>query len=130
MAAVTRMRGVPAGTVFSNDQWQELERSFWRVDARLATTIEHGVADRLYFTNAPLPRLFVDDPGLVKEQRMRYRPITSEVKSEFLFLVRQRLAPSLASLARAPEVRRERECRRGIHPSPLDAWTQLPPHIP
>ena len=77
-----------------------------RTDARLATTIERGMHERLYFASTRVPRA-ADET--IAEVRERWMPITSPVRDKLIDIVNHRLRPPVRQAALPNEARAERE---------------------
>lgn len=65
------------------------------IDERITQVIQQGARERIYFARVPFPRVDADASGLVKPTRHRYTPITSDVGSELLEIVRTELRPTI-----------------------------------
>ena len=75
---------------------RNLHLMFGKIDERLSEVIQHGARERIYFARVPLPRVDQDAAGIVKPVRHRYTPITSDVGSELLEIVRTELRPAFS----------------------------------
>ena len=107
--AVSRMRHVPVEEEASAEQLRDLGKLFTRVDARIASVIEQGVAERLYFVSVKLPRIVDESFRLVNPVRERYVPITSPVQTDLLAIARHDLRPAVPRLTPAEGAGNERE---------------------
>lgn len=91
--AVGRLRHVHVDEITTPEPLRDLDKLFTRADARVATIIEQGVADRLYFVSVKLPRIVDSSGELVSPVRERYVPITAPINTELLALARVELRP-------------------------------------
>lgn len=71
---------------------QQLRRLFTTTDAQMTTLIERGLAQRVYFIAAPIPR-GVDASVVATPSRRRYLPVTPATEDPFVLAVRGRLNP-------------------------------------
>lgn len=99
--AVGRLRHVHIDEVTSPEPLRDLDKLFSRANARIASIIEQGIADRLYFTSVKVPRIVDASGELVSPVRERYVPINSPVQTDLLAVVRDRLRP-VAAVPGAP----------------------------
>lgn len=102
--ATSRLERVSAHNV-SCDQLHALQRLFTLTDARLATTMERGLAEKLYFVSEVVTEL-VPDPTAADalpdlRRRTAWLPVTSPTQTGILPLLRERLRPPPP---RVPEV--------------------------
>lgn len=74
---------------------RNLQHLFRALDERLSQVIQQGARERTYFMRVPFPRVDQDAAGIVKPVRHRYTPITSDVGSELLEIVRTELRPTI-----------------------------------
>ncbi len=74
---------------------RHLHLLFREIDERLSDVIQHGARERNYFMRVPFPRVDQSAAGIVKPVRHRYTPITSDVGSELLEIVRTELRPTI-----------------------------------
>ncbi len=70
-----------------------------RTDARLASIIAQGVAERLYLISAETPRIVDESSHVANPAREPYVPITSHIQTDLAFLVRRELRPVPAASA-------------------------------
>ena len=92
--AASRLRHLHVNEITSAEQMRELDKLFTRTDARLATIIEHGVAERLYFLSIKVPRIIDTTDYLVSPVRERYVPITTRIQTDLIEVARLRLRPA------------------------------------
>lgn len=89
-----RLRRTPMATGQDAPSLRELGRLFTGTDARIATTIERGFEEKLYFVSINYPRLADQDtPSVVVPPRERWIPVTSSAQTDLLPIVRGRLRP-------------------------------------
>ena len=93
--AVGRLRQVRVDEITSPDSLRDLDKLFTRTDARVATIIEKGVAERLYFVSINAPRIVGTPDRMVGSVRERYARITAPVRTDLLRVVRRALRPAL-----------------------------------
>jgi hypothetical protein len=92
--AVGRLRRVHVDEITTPEPLEDLDKLFFRTDARVAAIIEQGVADCLYFVTVKVPRI-VDSTGeLVSPVRERYVPIAASINTELLATARNGLRPA------------------------------------
>jgi hypothetical protein len=92
--AIGRLRHIRAEEITSPEPLIDLNRLFMRTDARIASIIEQGVAERLYFVSVKVPRI-VDGTGrLVSPARERYVPIAPTAQTDLLAIARDDLRPA------------------------------------
>jgi hypothetical protein len=91
---LSRLRNVPSSQPLAPEHAKSLMRLFNRIDARVSEIIEKGIAERLYFLRAKVPRLSNDATGMIRRVRQRYVPITSQVQTDLLRLARDELRPA------------------------------------
>ncbi|KRA37903.1 MULTISPECIES: hypothetical protein [unclassified Nocardioides] len=117
--AVSRMRELHVDEITSAEPLRDLNKLFTRADARIASIIEQGAAERLYFVSVKVPRI-VDGTGqLVSPVRERYMPVSAAIDSDLLAITRYELRPPPISPT-ASEAAREsrRELRESIDHRP------------
>jgi hypothetical protein len=85
---------VPSSQPLAPEQAKSLIRLFNRIDTRVSEIIEKGIAERLYYLRAKVPRLSYDATGMVRRVRQRYVPITPQVQTDLLRLARDELRPA------------------------------------
>lgn len=112
--AVDRLHHVPADQITTPEPLRDLDKLFTRADARIATIIEQGIADRLYLISVKVPRIVDQTDHLVSPARERYAPITAEINTELLTIARHELRPAPAASA-APA--NAHESRQELHRS-------------
>lgn len=95
-AAATRMQKLGANDLTDAIQLRQLDRLFARIDARVCDVVERGVTERLYFIRVAFPRVDVLSGDMVKQGRIRYRPIIAPVDRNLLAIARLDLRPDLA----------------------------------
>lgn len=88
--AAGRLQGLRA-EVENAPSLHELARLFARTDVRVASIIERGFAENLYFVSVQYPRLGGQQHAGVVQQRERWVPVTSPVQSDLLTVARGRL---------------------------------------
>ena len=125
-SAVGRLRRVHVDEVTSADPLRDLDKLFTRTDARIAAIVEEGVAERLYFISAKVPRIAEAADHMFSAARERYVPITSPVQTDLLSVVRHHLRPAppaLSSLSAThsrealhQSIEHRPEPRRGLSP--------------
>lgn len=120
--AVGRLRHVPMDQITTPEPLRDLDKLFTRADARIATIIEQGIADRLYLISVKVPRILDQTDHLVNPARERYAPITAEINTELLTITRHELRPppmalALAAPAGAHESRQELRQSIGHRPA-------------
>ena len=91
--AVGRLRHVHVDEITTPEPLRDLDKLFTRADARVATIIEQGVADRLYFVSVKVPRIVDSSGELVSPVRERYAPITAPINTDLLAIMRHELRP-------------------------------------
>ena len=93
-AAARRMAGVRAAAGQQvGEQLDELAHLSSRVDVKVAAAIEHGFAERLYFTSITLPTIGRVGPGGIARAARKYVPVDNDRPAELLDLARTRLRP-------------------------------------
>lgn len=90
-----RAQKLAAGAEFTPTEVRQLNQLFDRIDARLADTIERGVAERHYFLRMKLPEMAAESEGLVHTVNARYVPIDSPIQTQLLPIVREQLRPPI-----------------------------------
>jgi hypothetical protein len=85
---------VPSSQPLAPEQAKSLVRLFNRIDARVSEIIEKGIAERLYYLRAKVPRLSNEATGMIRRVGQRYVPITSQVQTDLLRLARDELRPT------------------------------------
>lgn len=85
-----------------HEQLDELAHLNSRVDVRVGTAIEHGFAERLYYTSITLPTIGRVGPGGIARVARKYVPVDHDRPSELLDLVRARLAASRSTSVASP----------------------------
>ena len=117
--AVGRLRRIHVDEITRAEPLHDLDKLFTRIDARVAAIVEHGVAERLYFVSAKVPRV-VDGTGqLVSPARERYVPIHSPVQTDLLAIARRQLRPPPVAMAAPPGAHESRaELRESIDHRP------------
>lgn len=98
--AVSRLRSAPSGVERDPATLVELRGLFSATDARLVTTIEQGLDERLYFVAIPVPQLTDWQIHGIYQPRTRWAPNSTHVQSELLPLVRSQLQPATLSFQR------------------------------
>jgi hypothetical protein len=97
--AVGRLRRLRIDDISSRDPLQDLDKLFVRTDARLASIVEQGADEHLYFLSVKVPRI-VDGTGLlVSPTRERYLPINSPIQTDLLAITRLQLRPATVAPA-------------------------------
>jgi hypothetical protein len=74
-------------------QLRQLDKLFDRIDERVSAAIEHATRERLYFQRVLVPGMDNYNGELIHVMRPKYLPITSQVQTELLTLVRNELRP-------------------------------------
>jgi hypothetical protein len=97
-----RLRRTPVGDPEAGPALRQLARYFAGTDARLASTLEYGLAEKLYFVSVESPRPSDEETEFI-QQRLRWLPVTSPVQTDLLPLARGRLRPCPAPQAAAPD---------------------------
>jgi hypothetical protein len=97
-----RLKRTPVDKVGAGPALRELARYFAGTDARLASTLEYGLAEKLYFVSVECPRPSEEETEFI-QQRLRWLPVTSPVQTDLLPLARGRLRPCPAPQAAAPD---------------------------
>ena len=117
--AVGRLRHVHIDKVTSPEPLRDLDKLFTRADARLASIIEQGVAERLYFASVKVPRIVDSSGKLVSPVRERYVPISAPINADLLAISRHVLRPPPAMSAAPPGAQESRrELRESIDHRP------------
>lgn len=107
--AVGRVRRLALEDVTGPEPLRDLDKLFTRTDARVASIVEQGVAESLYFVSVKVPRI-VDGTGLlVSPTRQRYVPINSPVQTDLLALTRRQLRTPQVAPAVPPGARESRQ---------------------
>lgn len=110
--AVGRLRRLHLDHITSPEPLRHLDKLFTRTDARVATIIEQGMAERRYLVTAKIPRI-VDGTGqLVSPARQRYAPITAPVQNDLTAVVRNQLRPPPVVPVAPPGAQDKRETFR------------------
>ncbi|MEQ6902025.1 hypothetical protein [Nocardioides sp. YIM 152588] len=91
--ALSRVRQLPPGAPITASAQRDLVRLFAAVDRRVADILEQGAREKLYFVGTPLSRIVEVDGRMTHRARPRYWPITAEVETELLRMVRDDLRP-------------------------------------
>ncbi|RNL62707.1 hypothetical protein EFK50_13220 [Nocardioides marmoriginsengisoli] len=89
--AHARLKSLPMSEPKDAPSLHQLARHFARTDARVASTLERGFAENLYFVSVKYPRLGDQTLAGVVQQRQRWVPVTSPVQTDLIPLVRERL---------------------------------------
>lgn len=111
--AVSRLRSVHADDLPGPDPLRDLDKLFARSDARIATIIEQGASERLYFAGSEIPRsVSTTDPPL-NSMRETYAPISGPVAVDLLEVVRRGLEPARAPISPASSTA-SREARQEL----------------
>jgi hypothetical protein len=97
--AVGRLRRLHVDEITCAEPLQDLRKLSTRTDARVASIIEQGVANRLYLISVKGPRLASESTHLVRAPRERYVPVVSTDSTDLIAIIRQQLRP--APVARA-----------------------------
>jgi hypothetical protein len=97
-----RLRRTPVSEVQAGPALRELARYFAATDARLACTLEYGLAEKLYFVSVECPRPSEEEAEVI-QQRLRWLPVTSPAQTDLLPLARGRLRPCPAMPTAAPD---------------------------
>ncbi len=114
-----RLKHTPVGDDADAPALRELARLFTATDARIASTLEYGFQQNLYFVSIKYPRLGDQAVNGVIQQRERWVPVTSPVQTELLPIVRGRLRPiphPRAAEPKAVESRRSYEVLLAAQP--------------
>ena len=124
---VSRLRHLHVDEVTSAEPLRDLDKLFTRTDARVAAIIEQGVADRLYFVSAKLPRIVDSSGELVSHVRERYVPIMAPINTELLVIARHELRPP-SRTPRAPigALESRQELRESIEHRPARRGGPIP----
>ncbi len=100
--AVGRLRRIRSEEMTTPRPLRDLDRLFTRTDARVASIVEQGAGEQLYFVSVKVPRI-VDGTGLlVSPTRERYVPINSPVQTDLLAITRLQLRPPSVAPASPP----------------------------
>jgi hypothetical protein len=94
--AADRLRRAPIATTDDDAALHELARLFTGTDARLAATLEHGFAEKLYFVSIKSRDLDVEH--LHHPRTQQWVPVVSSAQTELLPIARDRLRPPPAAL--------------------------------
>lgn len=116
--AVSRLHHVHVNEVADPACLQDLDKLFIRIDARVASVIEEGVAENRYFVGVKVPRLVDAKDHQISPLRQRYVPITSPVQTDLLRIVRHDLRPASAVAAPVPKDRGRVELHESIEHRP------------
>ena len=92
--AVSRLRSAPPGVASDPAPLIELRALFSATDARLATTIEQGLDQRMYFVAVPVLRLSDQQVHGIYQPRTQWAPNSTRLPSGLLPLVRSQLRPA------------------------------------
>lgn len=93
-AAARRIADVrPAADEPLHEHLDELAHLSRRVDVRIGAAIEHGFAERLYYTSIALPTIGRVGPDGIARAARKYVPVDHDRPSELLDLARARLRP-------------------------------------
>jgi len=103
-----RFKRLPMSGVEDAPALHELAKLFRGTDARIASTIERGLDQKLYFVSVKYPRLGEQEVHGVAQPRERWIPVTSPVQTDLLPLVRARLRPFPCNPAATPEAIQDR----------------------
>jgi hypothetical protein len=87
-----RLRRTPVDKAEAGPALRELARYFTGTDARLACTLEYGLAEKLYFVSVECPRPSEEEAEVI-QQHLRWLPVTSPLQTGLLPLARGRLRP-------------------------------------
>lgn len=101
--AASRLQQSHARLPESPEQLHHLARLMARTDARIATTVEHGFNERLYFVSVNYPRLTDESVRGVHPARQRWIPVTWPIQTDLIPLVREPLRPHPPTPAAEPE---------------------------
>jgi hypothetical protein len=92
--AVARLRQASNREPGRSSALHELQRLFSAADARLATIIERGLNERLYFVSVKVPRMTDHQVNGVFQPRERWMPVTCFTPTDLLPSIREQLRPA------------------------------------
>lgn len=92
--AISRLKNLALAATTQRASLLELHRLFLATDARVATTIEQGLDERVYFVAVRLPRMTDQQINGIYRPRTRYAPSTTRLQPGLLPLVRDHLQPA------------------------------------
>ena len=101
--AEARIKRLPMSEVEDAPALHELAKLFHGADARIASTIERGLDEKLYFVSVKHPLLGDQEVQGVVQQRARWIAATSPRQTDLLPLVRERLRPLPLKPTATPE---------------------------
>ncbi|MEO7944461.1 MAG: hypothetical protein ABIR34_13770 [Marmoricola sp.] len=92
--AVLRLRRTPINDAEHPEQLHELGRLFTSTDARLASSIERGCHEQIYFVSLTDPTMTDHQINGVYQPRVRWTPLSPENQPDLLPIVRDQLRPT------------------------------------
>ena len=101
-SAVARLQTAQVGDPGATSALGELRRLFTCTDARLASIIERGFHEKLYFVSVGASRLTDEHISGVRQPQERWLPVSSPDQTDVLPLVRHRLRPPPVRLTEPP----------------------------
>jgi hypothetical protein len=102
--AARRLRGGPVEGERVGEALERLAHLGDRVDARIATAVEHGFQEKLYFVAFTLPCLDTHARDGIFRPAQKWISVASTSQTELLALTRQRLRPVQPPVVTAPAV--------------------------
>lgn len=109
MSAMSRLERAPGVEEESAEQLRQLDRSFTRTDARLASIIDRGIREKLYCASTRISRPIQETNPSVNIVRERWLPITSPAPADLQALARDRLRPPAVPDAEPAQAQSSRE---------------------
>lgn len=97
-----RLKRTPVDEAEAGPALRTLARYFSGTDARVASTLEYGLAEKLYFVFVESPRPSEEETQII-QQRLRWLPVTSPVQTDLVPLARGRLRPRPVMPPAAPD---------------------------
>jgi len=120
-----RLKRTPVGDGDDAPALRELDRLCTATDARIASTLEYGFEENLYFVSIKYPRLCDQTVNGVVQPRERWVPVTSPVQTDLLPIIDGRLRPIPQTRSAAPEAIERRRAyevllaqQPGVRPHP------------
>ena len=107
--ATTRLRTVSPDSRLDERALRDLDALFSRVDARIASIVDQGAHERLYFVRTRVPRPLDGDDPMVPVVGDRFLPIESPARTALVEIVHHDLSPGPALPPTLRQAARTRE---------------------